>query len=100
MITTAAGCESRSKFVILPWAGWVFIAVDTAVHVMVVAFVVWIVQSAAEIGAEGEEEEETGVVEVDGIRAAKRARVYYSVRKRDGVGRWGTTVWRAVLRVF
>jgi hypothetical protein len=43
MITTATGGTSRSRLAILEWTGWLFIAGDATVHLIVLAGLLWIV---------------------------------------------------------
>jgi hypothetical protein len=92
MITTARGGEASTKLVILPWAGWLFIAVDMVAHVLAVGWFGWALRCALKLRrGVGVGDVETGVAEVDGITAAWRARVMWVEERR-----W----WRVVKRVI
>lgn len=75
MVTLARGGEASTMLVILPWAGALFIVVDGVVHALAVGWLAWAVRRGG-VGIGGDRE--TGVAEVDGIRAAERARVRWS----------------------
>ncbi|KAK4450545.1 hypothetical protein QBC34DRAFT_296908 [Podospora aff. communis PSN243] len=94
MITFARGGEATTKLVILPWAGWLFIAVDLLVHVVALGWFLWAVRClwmARKRDGVGLWETETGMAEGDGIRAAHRARVVWVEEGR---------LWRMMRRVM
>ncbi|KAK0648534.1 hypothetical protein B0T16DRAFT_116576 [Cercophora newfieldiana] len=94
MITVARGGEASTKLVILPWAGGLFIAVDVVVHIIAVGWFLRAVRClwlASKRRGDGLSEIETGIAEMDGIRAADRARVVWVEEK------WWWTVLRRLV---
>ena len=72
MISVARGGTSASRLAILPWTGWVFIAVGWALHVAVFVGIVWVLcqNDAVKAG-------EMGVQDLDAIRSASMTEVVY-----------------------
>ncbi|KAK4211362.1 hypothetical protein QBC37DRAFT_427149 [Rhypophila decipiens] len=66
MIAFARGGRSASRLAILPWAGWVFIAVDLALHLGVFAGIVFVLFQSKAVGAG-----QIGVEDLDAVRVAQ-----------------------------
>ncbi|KAM7203006.1 hypothetical protein V8F20_004253 [Naviculisporaceae sp. PSN 640] len=65
MIALARGGRSASRLAILPWAGWVFIAVDLAIHLGVFVGIVYVLLNGKVV-----REGEIGVEDLDAVRVA------------------------------
>lgn len=65
MIALARGGRSASRLAILPWAGWVFIAVDLAMHLGVFVGIVYVLLKGKVV-----REGEIGVGDLDAVRVA------------------------------
>jgi hypothetical protein len=72
MITTVRGGKQSSRFVILYWVGVAFIVAGAVIHGAVLAWVLWVVHRW---NGRSDVPEETGLVEIDAIRAARRVEV-------------------------
>ncbi|KAK5656045.1 hypothetical protein OQA88_5184 [Cercophora sp. LCS_1] len=73
MITTARGGQQSSRFVIQFWVGVLFMVGGAAIHVLVLACLVWVVHRWK--GIDGVAPEDTGLVEIDAIRTGRRVEV-------------------------
>ncbi|KAK0610637.1 hypothetical protein B0T17DRAFT_621102 [Bombardia bombarda] len=87
MLTVATGGQSSSRLRILPWAGYLFIAADVSVHVVVLGWIIWLLRGADERVLKGR----TGVVDLAAVREADTA-VWYVRGKRRAI-RWWWLVW-------
>lgn len=81
MITTATGGTSRSRLAILRWTGWLFVAGDAAVHLVVLAALLWVVLR------EGPLPTTVGLGDIQVPRAAQRTIV------RARAPRWRLPIW-------
>ena len=68
MITTAIGGRSTSRLVILPWTGYLFIAINVVVLLFILGGLVWILFQPRALPPS------TGVDELDSLRLAGKAR--------------------------
>ncbi|OIW32040.1 hypothetical protein CONLIGDRAFT_678472 [Coniochaeta ligniaria NRRL 30616] len=81
MITTATGGTSRSRLAILRWTGWLFVAGDATVHLVVFAGLVWVVLR------EGRLPQTVGLGDIQVPRAAQQT--FVLARKP----RWRLPIW-------
>ena len=68
MITTATGGRSTSRLVILPWTGYLFIAINVVVLLFILGGLVWILFQPRALPSS------TGVDELDSLRLAEKTR--------------------------
>lgn len=81
MITTATGGTSNNMLSILKWTGWVFIAGDLAIHLLVAIGMIWVLFRKADLPAS------VGMGDIEVSRAAARTEI---IARRP---RWRLPIW-------
>ncbi|KAK4195441.1 hypothetical protein QBC40DRAFT_185790 [Triangularia verruculosa] len=94
MRTRATGGWSSSKLMILPWAGWLFIGADVAVHATIAGAIIWVLV----VRQGGVLPDEGAIKELGDVTEASRLFVVVGDDRKTGRWRWVSKLFKGTAK--